>query len=315
MRCPRCQHNNSRVIDSRQADDGRAIRRRRECENCSFRFTTFERIEAAPLLVIKKNGEREEFNRDKILRGLIRSAEKRPVAMEQMEQIVNHVENRVRSLGENEVSTNLIGEYVMEDLVDLDEIAYIRFASVYRQFKDMSVFLKELQDIVDKAKENAEKADLIIYVVDASRPLDENDHEIIEMIRDKKAVILLNKSDLSTVVDKKALETLITKPMIDISAKEETGIHELESTLKEMFYHGDISFNDEVYITNIRHKTALADALSSLKKVEESIENQMPEDFFTIDLMDAYESLGSITGETIGEDLVNEIFSKFCMGK
>ncbi len=154
MRCPRCQHNNSRVIDSRQADDGRAIRRRRECENCSFRFTTFERIEAAPLLVIKKNGEREEFNRDKILRGLIRSAEKRPVAMEQMEQIVNHVENRVRSLGENEVSTNLIGEYVMEDLVDLDEIAYIRFASVYRQFKDMSVFLKELQDIVDKAKEN-----------------------------------------------------------------------------------------------------------------------------------------------------------------
>ena len=168
---------------------------------------------------------------------------------------------------------------------------------------------------VDKAKENAEKADLIIYVVDASRPLDKNDHEIIEMIRDKKAVILLNKSDLSTVVDKKALETLITKPMIDISAKEETGIHELESTLKEMFYHGDISFNDEVYITNIRHKTALADALSSLKKVEESIENQMPEDFFTIDLMDAYESLGSITGETIGEDLVNEIFSKFCMGK
>ena len=145
MRCPRCQHNNSRVIDSRQADDGRAIRRRRECENCSFRFTTFERIEAAPLLVIKKNGEREEFNRDKILRGLIRSAEKRPVAMEQMEQIVTHVENRVRSLGENEVSTTLIGEYVMED---------IRFASVYRKFKDMSVFLKELQDIVDKAKEN-----------------------------------------------------------------------------------------------------------------------------------------------------------------
>ena len=94
-------------------------------------------------------------------------------------------------------------------------------------------------------------------MVDASRPLDENDHEIIEMIRDKKAVILLNKSDLSTVVDKKALETLITKPMIDISAKEETGIHELESTLKEMFYHGDISFNDEVYITNIRHKTCL----------------------------------------------------------
>ncbi|BCA85952.1 transcriptional repressor NrdR [Enterococcus saigonensis] len=151
MRCPKCHHNSSRVIDSRQTDDGRTIRRRRECENCGFRFTTFEKIEAAPLLVIKKNGEREEFNREKILRGLIRSAEKRPVAMEQMEEIVDHVENRVRSLGENEISTTLIGEYVMEDLVDVDEIAYIRFASVYRQFKDMSVFLKELQDIVAKA--------------------------------------------------------------------------------------------------------------------------------------------------------------------
>lgn len=168
---------------------------------------------------------------------------------------------------------------------------------------------------VDKARSNAEKADLIIYVVDASCPLDENDFEIINMIQDKRAIILLNKTDLSTVVEKKQLEKLITKPMIEISAKEETGIHELESTLKEMFYHGELSFNDEVYITNVRHKTALNDAYRSLQKVYESIENQMPEDFFTIDLMDAYEALGSITGETIGEDLVNEIFSKFCMGK
>ena len=152
MRCPRCNHNNSRVIDSRLTDDGRAIRRRRECESCGFRFTTFERIEAAPLLVVKRNGDREEFSRDKILRGLIRSAEKRPVAMEQMEQIVDRVENRVRSMGENEVPTSQIGEFVMEDLMEVDEIAYIRFASVYRQFKDMSVFLKELQEIVDKAK-------------------------------------------------------------------------------------------------------------------------------------------------------------------
>ena len=152
MRCPRCNHNNSRVIDSRPTDDGRAIRRRRECESCGFRFTTFERIEAAPLLVVKRNGDREEFSRDKILRGLIRSAEKRPVAMEQMEQIVDHVENRVRSMGENEIPTSQIGECVMEDLMEVDEIADIRFASVYRQFKDMSVFLKELQEIVDKAK-------------------------------------------------------------------------------------------------------------------------------------------------------------------
>ena len=168
---------------------------------------------------------------------------------------------------------------------------------------------------VDKAKSNAEKADLIIYVVDASCPLDENDFEIIHMIQDKRAIILLNKTDLSTVVGKNQLEKLITKPMIEISAKEETGIHELETTLKEMFYHGEISFNDEVYITSVRHKAALNDAYRSLQKVNESIENQMPEDFFTIDMMDAYESLGSITGETIGEDLVNEIFSKFCMGK
>lgn len=155
MRCPRCHHNNSRVIDSRQADDGRAIRRRRECENCSYRFTTFERIEAAPLLVIKKMGIVKNLIVIKFCVGSFALRKKRPVAMEQMVQIVDNVENRVRSLGENEVSTTLIGEYVMEDLVNLDEIAYIRFASVYRQFKDMSVFLKELQDIVDKAKSSS----------------------------------------------------------------------------------------------------------------------------------------------------------------
>jgi transcriptional repressor NrdR len=150
MQCPKCHYNGSRVVDSRPADDGRAIRRRRECEDCGFRFTTFERVEVTPLLVVKKNGTREEFNRDKVLRGLVRSAEKRPVPMEKMEQIVDNVENRIRCLGENEVSTTLIGEYVMEDLVNLDEIAYIRFASVYRQFKDMSVFLEELQEVIDK---------------------------------------------------------------------------------------------------------------------------------------------------------------------
>ncbi|NLM66214.1 MAG: transcriptional repressor NrdR [Enterococcus sp.] len=153
MQCPKCHHNSSKVIDSRQADDGRAIRRRRECEKCGFRFTTFERVEETPLLVIKKNGTREEFNREKILRGLVRSAEKRPVTMDQMERIVDQVERKIRESGDNEIPTHLIGEYVMEYLVDLDEIAYIRFASVYRQFKDMSVFLKELQDIVEKAKD------------------------------------------------------------------------------------------------------------------------------------------------------------------
>jgi len=180
--------------------------------------------------------------------------------------------------------------------------------------------IRDTEDVVekigvDKAKSYANDADLIIYVVDASRELDENDFDIIHMIQDKKAVVLLNKSDLDTVVTENMIKSHIEKPILSISAKEESGIKELEDTLKDMFFQGEISFNDEVYITNIRHKTALQDAYDSLIKVNVSIENNMPEDFYSIDLLDAYESLGSITGETIGEDLVNEIFSKFCMGK
>lgn len=180
---------------------------------------------------------------------------------------------------------------------------------------------------VDKAKEYVDKADLILYVVDSSRILDDNDKEIMELLTGRKTIILLNKSDLQTVTTKDILEEELKKvsgaqegnalkiPMIDISAKEEHGLDELENTLQEMFLNGEVSFNDEVYITNVRHKSALTDAYNSLKKVIESIDMQMPEDFFSIDLLDAYEALGSITGETIGEDLVNEIFSKFCMGK
>ena len=180
--------------------------------------------------------------------------------------------------------------------------------------------IRDTEDVVekigvDKAKSYANEADLVIYVVDASRELDENDFHIIHMIQDKKAVVLLNKSDLDTVVTEDMIKSYMDKPILSISAKEESGIKELEDTLKDMFFHGEISFNDEVYITNIRHKTALQDAYDSLVKVNVSIENNMPEDFYSIDLLDAYESLGSITGETIGEDLVNEIFSKFCMGK
>lgn len=150
MQCPHCHHNSSRVVDSRPTDGGEAIRRRRECENCGFRFTTFERVEQTPLLVIKKNGTREEFNREKILRGLIRAAEKRPVTMEQMQQIVEQVEAKLRSIGENEVSSQSIGEHVMKLLADVDDVAYIRFASVYRQFKDMSVFMKELKEMMNR---------------------------------------------------------------------------------------------------------------------------------------------------------------------
>lgn len=180
---------------------------------------------------------------------------------------------------------------------------------------------------VDKAKEYAGNADLVIYVVDASRELDENDEKIIQLVREKKAIILLNKSDLDTIVDEKTIsdklygDGSVTEnkgeeiPVIPISAKEEKGIEKLEKKLKEMFINGKVSFNDQIYISNVRQKNALADAEKSMEKVVDSINAGMPEDFYSIDLMDAYEALGSITGESVGEDLINEIFSKFCMGK
>lgn len=168
---------------------------------------------------------------------------------------------------------------------------------------------------VDKAKTFAKDADLLIYVVDASVELDENDREIIDLIKDKKAIVLLNKTDLNKVVKKDELEKLTGKTVLEISAKEEKGMDLLEHTIKEMFFHGEISFNDEVYITNIRHKSAIIEGMKSLEQVKESILNGMPEDFYSIDLMSAYETLGEIIGEAVGEDLVNTIFSEFCMGK
>lgn len=169
---------------------------------------------------------------------------------------------------------------------------------------------------VERAAEYAERADLIIYVVDASRKLDENDEKIFSMIYDKNTIILLNKSDLDTVISAEEIkERAGDIPVISVSAKEEQGIRDLEEQIKSMFFKGDVSFNDQVYISNVRQKNALIDARESMEKVLESIENGMPEDFYSIDLMDAYESLGSITGESVGEDLVNEIFSRFCMGK
>ncbi len=177
---------------------------------------------------------------------------------------------------------------------------------------------------VDKAREQAELADLILYVIDASVPLDDSDEEIFELIKNKKTIILLNKTDLDTVVTEEDIKRICDENrsnnlndinIIEFSAKQQNGVEELEETIKNMFFEGNLAFNNEIYITNVRHKTALKDAKSALEKVLESIEMGMPEDFYSIDLMDAYELLGSITGETIGEDLVNEIFSKFCMGK
>lgn len=180
--------------------------------------------------------------------------------------------------------------------------------------------IRDTEDIVEKigvnkSREYIEKADLIIYVVDSSTELDENDQEIIEAIQNKKAIVLLNKSDLDAKTDASVLQTQLSKPILSISAKNNTGIHELETLIEEMFFSGKLSFNDEVYITNIRQKNALAEAQNSLQMVLQSIADGMPEDFFTIDMMNAYEALGTIIGESVGEDLVNEIFSKFCMGK
>lgn len=148
MVCPHCHQNSSRVVDSRPSDENRAIRRRRECENCGFRFATFEKVEETPLLVVKKNGNREEFSREKVLRGLVRAAEKRPISIDQMRELVAQVENEIRALGESEIRSQEIGEYVMKKLAKIDDVAYIRFASVYREFKDMNVFMQEVKDMM-----------------------------------------------------------------------------------------------------------------------------------------------------------------------
>lgn len=180
--------------------------------------------------------------------------------------------------------------------------------------------IRNTEDVVEKigvgkAIEYAKDADLVLYVVDASIPLDENDREIIKLLEDKKAVIILNKTDLKQVVEESDLRELAAHPVVSISAKEEEGIDRLEQQIKEMFFEGNLTFNDEIYITNVRHKAALEEAKRSILLVEDSIEMGMPEDFYSIDLMNAYEALGSIIGEAVGEDLVNEIFSKFCTGK
>ncbi len=180
--------------------------------------------------------------------------------------------------------------------------------------------IRKTEDVVEKigvgkAKELAKDADLILYVVDSSTPLDENDHEIMKMLEGKKAIVLYNKTDLDPAVTTEDIKALVSHPVIPVSAKEETGIRELEEQIRKLFCQGEITFNDQVYITNARHKEALTEALESLKMVEQSILDGMPEDFFSIDLMSAYDSLGRIIGESVGEDLVNEIFSKFCMGK
>jgi transcriptional repressor NrdR len=150
MKCPYCDFNGTKVLDSRPANDNKSIRRRRECEKCNRRFTTFETVEETPLVVIKKDGGREEFSREKVLRGLLRACEKRPVSVGQLEVIVSDVEREVRNTALAEVESRVIGQLVMEMLYPVDEVAYVRFASVYRQFKDIDMFLKELNGLINK---------------------------------------------------------------------------------------------------------------------------------------------------------------------
>ena len=157
MRCPKCGGNKSSVVDSRQAEDGNTIRRRRECEECQHRFTTYERVEERTLVVVKKDGTREQFSRDKIFNGIIRSAQKRPVSSDEIEEIVNRIEQKVRSQSDNEINSEYIGSLVMDELAELDEITYVRFASVYRRFKDVGELESLLKQITKGSKKKKDK--------------------------------------------------------------------------------------------------------------------------------------------------------------
>ncbi len=217
-------------------------------------------------------------------------------------------------IGENRaIVTNVAG--TTRDVLE----EYITLQGITLRMID-TAGIRETEDIVEKigvsrAKEAAKNADLILYVVDSSVPLDENDRKIISMMGEKKAIVIYNKTDLSPEVDILELRKLTGRPVVPVSAVEEKGLEELETEIKEMFFKGVISFNDEVYITNARHKKALEEALNSLELVVKSIEANMPEDFFSIDLTNAYEHLGRILGESVEEDIINQIFEKFCMGK
>ncbi|MFT4144857.1 MAG: tRNA uridine-5-carboxymethylaminomethyl(34) synthesis GTPase MnmE [Mobilitalea sp.] len=180
--------------------------------------------------------------------------------------------------------------------------------------------IRETHDIiekmgVEKALRYASEADLVLYVIDSSTKLDENDELIIDLLQDKKAILLLNKTDLEAKINDQDIKKFNNKSIVPISVKNNLGLEELKERITSMFFEGELSFNDDIYITNERHKEALSEALKSLKMVQQSLNDQMPEDFLTIDLMSAYEFLGKIIGENVEEDLVNMIFKEFCMGK
>lgn len=266
--------------------------------------------------------ERETEQTAAALAQMIRSADSGRIIKEGIQTVILGKPNAGKS--------SLLNAFLGEEKAIVTEIA-----GTTRDVLEEDIFLGDImlnladtagirstEDVVEKigverAKEKAEHADLILYVVDGSTKPDENDREIIRVLSGKKVIILLNKSDLPQVTTAEMIGNLtdFQHPVITVSAKENLGMDQLEKQIREMFYEGIISFNDEVYITNARQKMSLINAENSLQKVLESIRNHMPEDFFSIDLMDAYTSLGEIIGESVGEDLINEIFSRFCTGK
>ncbi len=154
MKCPYCLNEDTKVIDSRSTEEGQVIRRRRECENCKKRFTTYEKIEEIPLIVVKKDKSREVFDRSKVMHGIIKACEKRPVTMAEIETIVAAIERGLNNMMEKEIESSMIGEFIMDHLKDLDEVAYVRFASVYRSFKDVNTFVKEIEKLLSKENPN-----------------------------------------------------------------------------------------------------------------------------------------------------------------
>lgn len=200
---------------------------------------------------------------------------------------------------------------VLEDQIDLSGITLRLLDTAGIRYSD-----NEIEKIgIERTKQHVKDADLILYVVDSSVPLDENDREILQLIQGKQAIVLLNKSDLDVCVTEVMLQDLTNAPVIAISAKNREGIDTLENQIREMFFGGKIILNDEIIISNARQIQALRDADLGLSRVLQSIDDGMPEDFFSIDLTDACDALGRITGQTVGEDLINEIFSGFCLGK
>ena len=267
-----------------------------------------------------------------------------PVLKSKMDQIRNTLQEMIRKADDGRIlkegiqtviagkpnagKSSLLNALLGEDRAIVTEIAgttrdvlseQIQLDGIGLHIMD-TAGIHDTEDVVEqigvqRSKDAMEEADLVLFVADAASGLDENDRLILSEIKEKKAIVLLNKTDLEMKIQKADLEKLTDHPVLSVSMKEKTGLSELTETIRSMFFAGQLQFNDEVYISNLRQKNALINAEKSIGQVLESLKNQMPEDFLTIDMMDAYEELGYIIGESVEDDLVDKIFSEFCMGK